>query len=275
MAIAQFSKFSPGGNDTLFIHSHGASQKTCAEIFASLGGEQWGRADIPSRKLVMGGGEFCVNAARAFGALLDMETSGEKAAQAREYEMEISGWPGRITLAVSGASPDWRVAARLLLPSCPVVLVDKRHCLVHLPGIWHLLYFGGAAPFPENAGHIRDAEEKCQQFGLNGPGALGIVHCRQNASAFHILPYVKVPEAGTAMIEGACGSASLALALALFRERGIREITVGQPLSSLDVSLEETADGLLATVSGPVAFLMAGRFNTSRAQFSGGNKCAE
>lgn len=263
MAIARFSKFSPGGNDTLFIHAPHPTRKSCARIFKSLGGEQWGRVDIVSRKLVMAGGEFCVNAARAFGALLDMGENGDKAAPEREYEIEISGWPCKIILAVSGAFPDWRVAARLPLPPCPIELVDKRHYLVHLPGIRHLLYFGGAAALPENADHIHAAEKKCRQFGLTGPGALGIVHCRQNASTYNILPYIKVPEADTAMIEGACGSASLALALALFRERGIEEITVGQPRSSLDVGLARTSSGLLAVISGPVTFAMSGLFNTA------------
>lgn len=263
MAIAQFSKFSPGGNDTLFIHAPHPSQKTCARIFNILGAEQWGRADIAGRKLVMAGGEFCVNAARAFGALIDMNERGENASPMREYEIEISGWPDKIALVVSGAAPDWRIAARCLLPPCPIELVDKRHCLVHLPGIRHLLYFGGAADLPENAEHILSSEKKCRQFGLAGPGALGIVHCRQNASSYNILPYVKVPEADTAMIEGACGSASLALALALFRERGIENVMVGQPQSSLDVGIARTSSGLEATVSGPVKFIMSGLINAS------------
>lgn len=282
MAIIEFSKFSPGGNDTLFLHEPLHASEECARAFAKLGGEQWGRADTAAATLAMGGDEFCINAARAFGALLDMRKHGmnmdcrkTSCRQERAYCITVSGWPGQVDLMVTGSFPQWRIAARLPVPHCPIEIINGSHCLVHLPGIRHLLYFGGDAALPEYAEHIRAAEDKQRHLPLNG--AHGIVHCRTIPAGHAILPYVVVPGAGTAMIEGACGSASLALALALFLKTGkTGKFVISQPRSTLEVTLAKTSAGLCAEIAGPVIFMASGLFNTCAADDApGGNTCAE
>ena len=67
---------SPGGNTTLFFPLEGRSAAEQARLARlaldpqNLGGEQAGFVDPRERRLRMAGGEFCVNASRAFGALL-------------------------------------------------------------------------------------------------------------------------------------------------------------------------------------------------------------
>lgn len=276
MSIVNFSKFSPGGNDTLFLHEPCPAPEICARAFACLGGEQWGLANQESRTLVMGGGEFCVNAARAFGALLDMHEKKAACTAERVYQINVSGWPGLLTLHVSGSFPQWQIAAQLLLPRCQIEIIDHNHCLVHLPGIKHLLYFAGNMPFPSHAEHIRVSEEKRLKYGLDNTDALGIIHCRQNGAGYGILPYIVIPKAGTAMIEGACGSATLALALALFRGGSPQRLKIAQPASVLDALIAKTTSGLCATIAGPVTFMLSGIFNAACKQsLSGGIKCAE
>ena len=76
MPALTFSKWSPGGNTTLLFPDTGqrpAEQARLASLAldsSMLGGEQAGFVNLPQRKLRMAGGEFCVNASRAVGALL-------------------------------------------------------------------------------------------------------------------------------------------------------------------------------------------------------------
>ncbi|MDD4702230.1 MAG: hypothetical protein PHI96_08420 [Desulfovibrio sp.] len=71
-----FSKWSPGGNTTLLFPSDGLAASlqsrlaTQALSESCLGGEQAGFVDVKGPSLRMAGGEFCVNASRALGAML-------------------------------------------------------------------------------------------------------------------------------------------------------------------------------------------------------------
>jgi len=125
MPRIQFSKWDPSGNTTLFFPSgtqgNHADLAHEALLAQKLGGEQAGFVDTDAQSLVMAGGEFCVNATRCLGALLDLTAQrsggGAAASSPRTYTVRVSGWPDStvsstwgsccfklVTMAVSMAS---------------------------------------------------------------------------------------------------------------------------------------------------------------------------
>ena len=76
MPTLPFSKWSPGGNTTLLFPSDGLAPALQCRLArqalteSCLGGEQAGFVNIEAQSLRMAGGEFCINASRAVGALL-------------------------------------------------------------------------------------------------------------------------------------------------------------------------------------------------------------
>lgn len=261
MAIARFSKFSPGGNDTVFLQ--GPVCGLAVKALELLGGEQAGFVDIPGRRLEMAAGEFCVNASRAFGALLDLESRSADVNQPRLYKIRVSGWETPVELEVAGKMPEWQVCARLDLPPCAPRILDGRHSLARLPGIAHLLCLDSEFGFESPEAFMAEAERKRTHFGLVNEPALGIVHCLAcGQGEYRITPYVVVPGAGTAMIEGCCGSASLALGILLRKTGYGGNFLFRQPKSSLEVKFAERGSGLRAFVSGPVTFMLRGELNT-------------
>lgn len=179
MPALAFSKWSSGGNTTLFLHVAGGTPLQLRALAQSalrqawLGAEQAGCVSLEQRSLQMAGGEFCVNACRALGALLaharlthpggggDDATMavGSCAANAR---VRVSGWPGAVVVdarprttqhtaaSIPTQAPAWEVSARLRLASCAPILgrpqpagspeAGPAPCMVvRLPGITHLL----------------------------------------------------------------------------------------------------------------------------------------
>ena len=103
MPALDFSKWSPGGNTTLFFPAAGLDAARQAMRPDSLGAEQAGFVAVDERRLRMAGGEFCVNATRAFGALLAFRESAspeatlqgiarQKLTNEHRYEVQVSGW---------------------------------------------------------------------------------------------------------------------------------------------------------------------------------------
>lgn len=84
MYTLNFSKWSPGGNTTLLFPSDGLAPSLQGSLArqalseSCLGGEQAGYVDMHGLSLRMAGGEFCVNASRALGALLACDDDCQK-----------------------------------------------------------------------------------------------------------------------------------------------------------------------------------------------------
>ncbi|MBD5626163.1 MAG: hypothetical protein HDQ90_01450 [Desulfovibrio sp.] len=264
MPALTFSKWSCGGNTTLFLHDAGASPREQAAWARAvldpevLGAEQAGSVSLAGRSLRMAGGEFCVNASRAFGALLAL-CAAPKGGEWRG-EIRVSGWEGPVALSVSGAEPRWEVSARLELPAATR---PERHAggiVVHLPGISHLLLpldeATGAPDLPARARSTLSAA------GLLGEAAAGVIWWQPTPEGARMVPVVHVRDAGTLMAEQACGSGALALALALAESRGLAHCRLRQPSGSvLEVRLEAPtpAGSITAEISGPVTLLARGR----------------
>lgn len=285
MPALPFSKWSPGGNTTLLFPAGDLSMQEQTRLAvaaldaAVLGGEQAGFFDAAQKKLRMAGGEFCVNASRAAGALLACLAApsgpeqgvlyahapaapGDRrdtaAAPAREDEILVSGWETPIRLRTRGKAPCWRVEAVLRLPSCPVERAGEGVHLVRLPGICHLLLDGGLHPLPEDC--CAAAAALRRRHGLDREPAAGVIWWRERRGQLEMLPVVHVRDADTTCLENACGSGALALALCLTGATARGNISVMQPGgSALDVRLFSEGNARMAGVDGPVGLVAQGR----------------
>lgn len=264
MSSLPFTKWSPSGNTTLLFPAGAVAFGRQAQVAREalmphlLGGEQAGFCDMGSRRLRMAGGEFCVNAARAFGALLALEKvrKGEDAGEFA-FDVQVSGWQGNIDLRVRGGLPEWRVAANLRLPACPMQQVAEGMTLVRLPGISHLLLDETHA-FPDD--YLAASALLRREFDLAALPASGIIWWRQIQNQLEMFPVVHVREAGTTCLENACGSGALALGLRLCPAGSQRRLVILQPGGEpLDVSADRSGDDIRATVDGPVQLVAEGR----------------
>ena len=263
-----FSKWSSGGNTTIFLHDADAPPESQADLARAvldpdiLGAEQAGTVSIHGRSLRMAGGEFCVNASRAFGALLAL-TSPSGGALWRG-EVRVSGWEGPVELTVRGAAPRWQVAVRLTLPpkTRPEMLpgLPAGARLVRHPGISHLLLpLEGTHLPPDLTGSARALLKKAD---LLGEGAAGVLWWRPEERGFAMTPVVHVRDAHTLVAENACGSGALALALELSARHGPGQCRLAQPSGShLEVRVgAPAADGRVeAHIDGPVTLIARGR----------------
>lgn len=264
MPALTFSKWSSGGNTTLFLHDADAGPRTQAAWAravldpAVLGAEQAGCVSLPGRSLRMAGGEFCVNASRAFGALLALHAAPDGGGW--RGEIRVSGWDRPVELTVQGAEPCWDVSARLTLPAGASPQAHAGGKLVRLPGISHLLLplEDGTAP----ADLLARARSALDAAGLLSEAAAGVIWWAPKPAGARMVPVVHVRDAGTLVAEQACGSGALALALELAASRGLDRCELRQPSgSALEVRLAaDSTDGRMrAEISGPVTLLARGR----------------
>lgn len=271
MAALTFCKWSPCGNTTLLFPAYGLDTARQARLAAAaldaacLGGEQAGFVDMRARSLRMAGGEFCVNAARAFGAQLALEESGARQSlvdgegDPRDFrcEISVSGWPSPVGIRARGFGSLWHVAARLALPSCPVSRPAPGVTLVRLPGIVHLLMDGATHMLPENC--LAAAAMLRRDHDLDKESACGVIWWRRRQQ-LEMLPVVHVRDAGTDFLEGACGSGALALALSLYEKGRPHRLSLLQPSGGLlEVEIVQDGDGLVAEVGGDVQLVAQGR----------------
>lgn len=260
MPAFPFYKLSPSGNTTLFLLAPIGPDagEYCRQALGpeGIGAEQCGIADLDDRRLQMGGGEFCANACRAFGALMaachKISMTGEQAS----FDMEISGSPAPVHLTVRGQAPLWEVSATFLVQDFFIEPVAPGRLMTRLPGISHLLL---ADVWPEAAALPALASESRQLYDLGVSPANGVVWWREKDGILEILPHVEVPSAGTSMLESSCGSASLALALALQASTGKKSFLIRQPCASL-LSINLGKDHT-AALSGEVRLCASGEIH--------------
>lgn len=174
-----------------------------------LGAEQVGYVTSPRQggcaRLEMMGGEFCGNAARAFG-LLEARRQGMRSGR---LEVEVSGCATTVAVQVD-VEKGWAAAA-LPLPFAVRTLAwrDREWSLVCLPGIWHLV-LPGVAPSREVCEELR-----ASVYAQAAPDALGMLFVEE--SPLFLRPAVYVRETGSVVWENSCGSGSVAAAVWLSR----------------------------------------------------------
>ena len=276
-----FYKLSPGGNPTILVRDNSlfsqdgsaAERAAIARVLMDpdhLGAEQVGFLDT-SRALPhmeMMGGEFCVNATRCAAfifALLGLLPKGGPPG-IHEGIITASGAadPVRVRVAVSPAgmasleSAAGEAAIALPLPSTAVHglvhMAAPGEALVRLPGITHVLLDAAMHPVPENP--CAPAAAKRAEHGLDAEEAAGVIwHFPGPGGATAILPVVHVAATGSTVVETACGSGSLAVALLLAHHGGCR-FAIRQPSGhTMRITLEPPrlqSGPLLAWIDGIV-----------------------
>lgn len=256
MRLFSFAKFSPAGNTTVFLSGRafpGERSFLCRAALSPnrLNAEQ--AAFVDADGIVMAGGEFCVNAARAYGAFLDVEKKNQDPGTERHYRARVANVP--VELAVRGHAPSWQVKASFEL--CPLSAPENVGIgfIARLPGINHALVecqdFPGQTEVKAFVNHPSLAT-----LPESAP-AYGIIWWRGAGEDLEILPYVRVPAAGTAMIESSCGSGTLALSQFLAAKSGRRRFRIRQPSGDI---LETAIAGECgqASVSGSVDLVAQG-----------------
>ena len=263
MPNLSFTKWSPGGNTTVFLPQGGLSHREQARLARQalaadmLGGEQAGFVDVEQCSLRMAGGEFCCNATRAFGALLVHENGMSD----EPMRVRCSGWPGVIELDVMGVTPSYTVTATLELPSTVRVEDCGDAVLVRLPGIDHLLLNAKRHRVPADAaGGEPTLVSFAGRLGLEKSPCVGAIWWSGQNDTFDMTPLVHVRAVGTTFLESSCGSGALALALWLASRtgQGTGSFSLGQP-SGQPLFVEILRSGTRARISGPVTLLAQGQ----------------
>lgn len=266
-----FYKLSPGGNTTLLVPAAAVPADRRAAVAAELmdslhlGAEQVGFIDpdaaMPS--IAMMGGEFCGNACRCLAALVVM--LADDAPQT---------WPVRGELRSSGAAAPvaWRVrpcagetggmdaAVCVDLTGAVISGLAPGLTRVDMPGIVHLLLDENLHPQPVDP--AAEAAAWRARLNLDKHAAVGCIrHAPLIAGEQYIAPLVWVRDTNSSCPETACGSGSLALALAVHSANGKVKMDVRQP-SGEYISVElETETGLVprAWIGGPVRLIARGK----------------
>lgn len=249
----EFSTFSPSRNFTLFLHGclphPDKAARLCRQAMGEGGlrVEQSAIADIPGQAFFMAGGEFCVNACRAFGALIHWKEG--RSGKMGEYEISASGLGGKARLHSRGSAPSWRVRADFSADGFTFANYSGGARLAEIAGISHLLI--ECEQFPPKEAMPALARRYSLEYSLDSRPAHGIVWHIREGKNFKIMPFVSVPAAGTAMLESSCGSASLALALCL--GRGMEKIV--QPCGEILLAGQR---GGIASIAGNVDLIAYG-----------------
>lgn len=289
-----FYKLSPGGNPTILIREnsllappYGPEERAAiARALMDpdhLGAEQVGFLDTsrPLPHMEMMGGEFCVNALRSAAlvfALLGLLPEGP-APGCREGTITTSGADAPIPVRVSPLPPETglpastAMEAAIALPLPPLVGADAAdglvaecahgEALVRLPGITHLLLDANVHPLPDSP--LEAAAAKRAEYGLDAEEAAGVIwHVPASARAAAIIPVVRVAATESSVVETACGSGSLAVALLMARSGG-GSFTLRQP-SGHAVTVTFTPHTasprhMLGWISGPVRLTAEGTAN--------------
>lgn len=249
----------PAGNVTLFVLTpvdRALRADAAGKLIAALPEmkvEQVGFASVPlmgtAARLEMAGGEFCGNAARAWGMWTAREAG--RVPRPERVRIEVSGCNHPIAVDVDWAEGTARTEMPLPLAVRPVP--EFGGTLVHLGGIAHLVVWDEV---PSRDFFHRAEPAFKGMAGLEAYGVIFLNRLDAAAGEERLTPFVKVPSVGTLFQEGSCGSGSLAAAVAEsaeVRDGEFRRRYV-QPAGALTASVIRR-DGKVrgAFIEGPVS----------------------
>lgn len=266
-------KISPSGNTTLLYPQDIVSREEEPALamhlmrenpdveqvgFVHFGNEESGA--LPSLRMM--GGEFCVNATRAFAALLyTMDTlsvfdvtgaaCGRILVSGADLPIDVEVMP---TAEVHGLpnSASVYASARLAFSVEPTIQqVEDNIFFCQMPGISHVVFL---SPKPQSPQHV--LAKALSHKKLAQQEALGLLWL--NAATMQLTPYVYVAKTQSFIAETACGSGTFAAALALRCASNTLFFQINQPSGhALSVYFAGTSP-YDAVLSGPVFFLEQG-----------------
>lgn len=229
-----FTKLSPGGNDTIIVTSPVPASKraSLARVLMSddVGAEQVGYLSYPVTKgidarLDMMGGELCINGIRCVARLLASESSKK-----------------RFCIASSGTDRVFECRTRFIQGRCfvsislcikPVVKkLEDDVFLVHLDGMSLILWECDEREIKKGILPIFTKLRERYAAELKDIPAFGVVPFLRTKNAYSIFPVIYVRDTDSTTIETGCGSASMALAIALRSENSLKKFRVLQPSGS-------------------------------------------
>ena len=226
----------PAGNITLLVIDAVPPEQR-AEIAAklmlkaSLGADQVGFVASPifspsAGRLEMMGGEFCGNAARAFGQYLAQQLG----IKTGKLQIELSGCQHAIMVRVNADSQT--ANAEMPIPSgvFPLQLAGIDCVRVDFAGISHLV---ADCPQPKET-LLYGADG---MFGALGVDAYGVMFL--NRQTGYMIPAVTVKATNSLVWEGSCGSGSVAAAVALTKDMadGHYSFLFEQPAGSIEATV--------------------------------------
>jgi diaminopimelate epimerase len=282
-----FWKITPGGNPTALLPARDVPLPERPRVAAALmdplhlGCEQVGFVELAPPesglpRLDMMGGEFCLNAVRAMAALLARENllpSLAPGSGVREGEVQASGADAPVRVRVEKwEGTSGRASACLRFPDLPLPSrprADAPHVrMIRLPGIVHLVLENRPPPRQEEQDAV--CGDLRRLFGLEDEEAVGCLWLDSRDPAPSLLPLVWVKKTRSLCRESACGSGSLACALALRRPGGQSVLSIRQPGGGrLDVRFAVSPDGqALAWVDGPVHIAAHGFLDPNPARWA-------
>ncbi len=208
-----------------------------------MGAEQVGFVCPPvmggDGRLEMMGGEFCGNAARAFGMMLSQERG-----RVSQVMVEISGCSHPVAVET-----DWQAQtafAQMPLPQVirPVTVQGIPCILVEMEGISHVV----VEDIAPDITFFQQAEKLFSRE--NRPDAYGVLFV--NRAEGCMTPIVRVFSTDTTVWEGSCGSGTLAAAAALSRSESEGEFryTLVQPAGTLTAGVTRRKGQIVAAELG-------------------------
>ncbi len=261
-----FWKIIPGGNPTLLFRSSDVPEPMRVDLADAamspmhIGAEQVGFIDAENCRLDMMGGEFCVNASRAFSLLLaKCGKLRDGPGHCMEGDIHVSGCERPLNVRVRKQNKDiWRSDICLGFSSFPTpVPLKDGSFLIKLPGIAHVIEI---CALPENIPDFCRTQR--ERNGLGDFEAVGHIWIEsiqtanpcamQKNPSLRITPIVWVRATDTLCRETACGSGTLAAAIYLMQRSSGRIFRMEQPSGSiLDVRFHNSHNGWDAWVGGP------------------------
>ncbi|MGL4981808.1 MAG: hypothetical protein ACRC4W_02935 [Treponemataceae bacterium] len=239
----------PSGNITVFVKTP-TEQKDYLAIAAFLLGMQ----DLKAQQVAfivddglhscrpqmnMAGMEFCANASRAFALLLALENP---AVYKSSFSIHVSGCNQPLGASVDTQRNNAKISLPLNIEQGKFVYNCKQFFQASFDGITHLVVFD--IPYSANE-FLLIKNEFYKHFDA---AAFGVMFVNEQKTGF--VPVIFVRDVNSIIIEGSCGSGSVATALALCEtlQDGEQSFSLHQPAGVLQVVISKKQD-LLTNIS--------------------------
>ena len=273
----KFWKVTPGGNPTILLRAEDVPAPRRAFVANAvmdaqhIGGEQVGYVRLEGvPRLDMMGGEFCLNATRAFASVLDSLGLLERDGNVSHGLVEVSGVSDKVAVRVTHGEGLPFAEACLHFDSLPEPeALGDTLSIVRVPGITHLVQLGSA---PERPALEAFCAEQRHALSLEGEEAVGHLWMEVKAGntaeaqirTLTLEPVVWVQATATLCFESACGSGTLACALAEHAKSGATQFSIFQPSGTpLSVRMERAEKGWAVWVGGPSRITASGMTDLS------------